>query len=122
METAIYLGIGILLLVVLTIVGLLTRYKKCGSDEVLVIYGKTSGNTAAKCYHGGAAFVWPIIQGWAKLSMKPMQIQCDLTGALSAQKINVDVPTVVTVAISEDTTVMQNAAIRLLSMSDSELE
>jgi flotillin len=71
MMTAIYLGIGILLLVILTIVGLMTRYKKCGSDEVLVVYGKTKGNGAAKCYHGGATFVWPIIQGWDKLSMKP---------------------------------------------------
>lgn len=120
--TAIYLGIGVLLLVVLTIIGILTRYKKCGSDEVLVVFGKTKGNTAAKCYHGGATFVWPIIQGYDKLSMKPMQIQCDLTGALSAQKINVNVPTVVTVAISEDTAVMQNAAIRLLSMTSLEIE
>ena len=122
MMTAIYLGIGILLLVILTVIGLMTRYKKCGSDEVLVVYGKTKGNGAAKCYHGGATFVWPIIQGWDKLSMKPMQIQCDLTGALSAQKINVNVPTVVTVAISEEPEVMQNAAIRLLSMTSSELE
>lgn len=29
--------------IVLTIVGILSRYRKCKSDEVLVVYGKTGG-------------------------------------------------------------------------------
>ena len=48
--------------IVLTIVGILSRYRKCKSDEVLVVYGKTGDKKSAKLYHGGAAFVWPIIQ------------------------------------------------------------
>ena len=109
--------------ILLTFIGILSRYRKCKSDEVLVVYGKTGGEKkSAKLYHGGAAFVWPIIQGYEFLSMKPMQIQCDLKGALSSQKINVDVPTVVTVAISEDPAVMQNAAIRLLGIAENDKE
>ena len=111
---------GAALFVILTIVGILSRYKKCRSDEVLVVYGKTSGASSSKCYHGGAAFVWPVIQGYKIMSMKPMQIQCDLKGALSSQKINVDVPTVVTVAISEEPEIMQNAAVRLLGLTEQE--
>ena len=85
------------------------RYRKCKSDEVLVVYGKTGGDKkSAKLYHGGAAFVWPIIQGYEFLSMKPLQIDCKLTGALSAQNIRVDVPTTITVAISTDPEVMHN--------------
>ena len=80
--------------ILLTFIGILSRYRKCKSDEVLVVYGKTGGEKkSAKLYHGGAAFVWPIIQGYEFLSMKPMQIDCKLTGALSAQNIRVDVPT-----------------------------
>ena len=45
--------------IVLTIVGILSRYRKCKSDEVLVVYGKTGDKKSAKLYHGGAAFVWP---------------------------------------------------------------
>ena len=87
--------------ILLTFIGILSRYRKCKSDEVLVVYGKTGGDKkSAKLYHGGAAFVWPIIQGYEFLSMKPMQIECKLTGALSAQNIRVDVPTTITVAIS----------------------
>ena len=72
--------------ILLTFIGILSRYRKCKSDEVLVVYGKTGGEKkSAKLYHGGAAFVWPIIQGYEFLSMKPLQIDCKLTGALSAQ-------------------------------------
>lgn len=117
----IYIIAGVIaLLVILTVVGILSRYKKCRSDEVLVVYGKTSGKTSAKCYHGGAAFVWPVIQGYAVMSMKPTQITCNLSGALSKQKIEVNVPTVVTVAISDRPEIMQNAAIRLLGLEETE--
>ncbi|MCA1960816.1 MAG: hypothetical protein LDL33_08465, partial [Desulfomonile sp.] len=40
---------------------LIGRYKRCPSNRILVIYGKT-GRGAAKCVHGGAAFVWPVVQ------------------------------------------------------------
>ena len=104
--------------ILLTFIGILSRYRKCKSDEVLVVYGKTGGEKkSAKLYHGGTAFVWPIIQGYEFLSMKPMQIDCKLTGALSAQNIRVDVPTTITVAISTDAEVMQNAAERMLGLT-----
>ena len=112
----------IALLIILTVVGILTRYKKCRSDEVLVVYGKTKGKSSAKCYHGGAAFVWPVIQGWAIMDMKPLSIVCNLDKALSSQKIEVSVPTKVTVAISEKPEIMQNAAVRLLGLSNDEKE
>ena len=46
-----------------------------------------------------------------------MHIDCKLTGALSAQNIRVDVPTTITVAISTDAEVMQNAAERMLGLT-----
>lgn len=106
----------LVVVIIISFIGILSRYRKCKSDEVLVVYGKTSGEKSAKLYHGGAAFVWPIIQGYDFLSMKPLQIDCKLTGALSAQNIRVDVPTTITVAISTDPEVMQNAAERLLGL------
>lgn len=102
--------------IILSFIGILSRYRKCKSDEVLVVYGKTAGEKSARLYHGGASFVWPIIQGYEFLSMKPLQLDCKLTGALSAQNIRVDVPTTITVAISTDPEVMQNAAERLLGL------
>lgn len=118
MESNMLMLAAILVVVVLlTVIGILSRYRKCKSDEVLVVYGKNGTAKSAKLYHGGAAFVWPIVQGYEFLSMKPMQIDCKLTGAISAQNIRVDVPTTITVAISTDPEVMQNAAERMLGLS-----
>ena len=113
---------AIVVMVILTVWGILSRYKKVKSDEILVVYGKTKGNTASKCYHGGAAFVWPVIQGSAVMSTKPMTLQCNLQGAISSQKIKVSVNTTITAAISTDPAIMQNSAVRLLSMSENDIE
>ena len=93
----------------------ITRYKRCPSDKVLVIYGKT-GKGSAKCIHGGAAFVWPVIQDYQYLDLTPISIDVDLKGALSKQNIRVDVPSQFTVGISNEDGVMQNAAERLLGI------
>jgi flotillin len=112
---------GVVALVLLvTVVLILTRYKKCKSNELLVVYGKTKGNTSCKCYHGGSAFVWPVIQGYSIISMDPLQIVCNLERVLSDQKIEVDIDSVITVAVSTKPDVMQNAAVRLLGLSETE--
>lgn len=92
---------------------LVTRYKRCPSDKILVIYGKT-GQGSAKCVAGGAAFVWPIIQSYEYLDLSPISIDVDLRGALSKQNIRVNVPSRFTVAISNEPGTMVNAAERLL--------
>lgn len=98
------------------------RYKRCPSNRVLVIFGKTSGGNAAKCVHGGAAFVVPLIQDFAYLSLEPIQIEVPLKGALSIENIRVNVPSVFTVAIGIDAETMQNAAIRLLGLGTEDIK
>ena len=71
------------MLVILTFIGILSRYRRCKSDEILVIYGKTGGNKSARCIQGGAAFVVPVLQGYAYMSLKPLQFECNLQKALS---------------------------------------
>ncbi len=100
---------------------LVKRYKRCPSNKVLVIYGKTGRGQAARCVHGGAAFVWPILHEHAYLSLEPMQIEIPLKGALSIENIRVNVPSVFTVAIGTEPEVMQNAAIRLLGLSKDQI-
>jgi flotillin len=98
-------------------------YKRCPSNRVLVIYGKTFGAAggAARTIHGGAAFVIPVIQDYAYLSLEPIQIEIPLRGALSTENIRVNVPSVFTVAIDTKPEVMQNAAVRLLGLSVGEV-
>lgn len=92
------------------------RYKRCPSNCVLVIYGKVGRGDSAKCVHGGAAFIWPLLQDYAFLTLEPIQIEVPLKDALSMENIRVSVPSVFTVAIGTEPEVMQNAAIRLLGL------
>lgn len=104
-----------------------SRYKKCPSDKIMVIYGKVGTNKdgtqrSAKCIHGGAAFVYPVIQAYEYLDLTPLSIPVDLTNALSHQNIRVDVPSRFTVGISTEVGVMQNAAERLLGLKLIEIQ
>lgn len=104
-----------------TISALISRYKRCPSDKILVIYGRTGGSSA-KCVHGGGAFIWPVIQDFAFLDLKPLSIEANLTNALSRQNIRVDVPCRFTIAISTETDSMNTAAERLLGLSSEQIQ
>jgi flotillin len=108
---------GVALLVVLFVFFLVSRYKRCPSDKILVVYGKTGGGASAKCYAGGAAFVWPVIQDYRYLDLTPLSIDGNLKDALSKQNIRVNVPSQFTVGIGEDESLMLAAANRLLSLN-----
>ena len=97
------------------------RYRRCPSDKILVVYGKTGGGSA-KCIHGGGKFVWPIIQDYAYLNLTPISIDANLTNALSRQNIRVDVPCRFTVGISTESDSMNNAAERLLGLTSNEIQ
>lgn len=118
-------GLILLIIIAVAIIGtflaLVSRYRRCPSNKILVIYGKTSSG-AAKCIHGGAAFVWPLIQDFAYLDLEPFVVPIDLKNALSLENIRVSVPTSVTAAISNTKGIMQNAAVRLLGLSRKEIE
>lgn len=132
-ETFIVAGV-IVLLVVVTFIGLLSRYRKCASDEILVVFGKAgkkkvvnekTGKTEevilpSKIIHGGGTFVMPVIQDWAKMSLKPIQIQVMVEG-VSSQMIKVRIPVTLTTGIGTDQVLMQNAASRFLTAKTSEI-
>ena len=107
---------------IIMLAALLNRYRRCPSDKILVIYGTRGTNGSAKCIHGGGAFVWPIIQDYAYLSLTPISIEANLTNALSRQNIRVDVPCRFTVGISTEGDSMNNAAERLLGLKPTDIQ
>jgi flotillin len=109
------LAIGFaILFVFIILITFIRRYKRCPSDRILVIYGKVGTGNSARCIHGGAAFIWPVIQDYEYLDLTPMSIEVNLVNALSKQNIRVNVPSRFTIGISTEPSVMQNAAERLL--------
>jgi flotillin len=98
------------------------RFRRCPSNRVLAVYGRVGRGKSVQCYHGGGAFVWPLIQGYAYLDLIPMTINIPLRAALSLQNIRINVPSTFTVAISTDPDVVFHAAIRLLGLARKEVE
>ncbi|MEM9065379.1 MAG: SPFH domain-containing protein [Planctomycetota bacterium] len=112
---------GALLLVMFLTAMVVSLYKRCPSNRVLVKYGKVRGAKAAECYHGGGTIVWPLIQQHAFLTLEPLVIEIPLEGALSLNNIRVNVPSTFTVGIATDTVLMNNAAERLLFLTQSQI-
>lgn len=110
------------LIVFVMLISAMSRYKRCPSDKVLVIFGKVGKDKTSKCIHGGAAFVWPLIQNYQYLTLTPLTIDIQLTGALSKQNIRVNVPSRFTIGISTNPSVMNTAAERMLSMNRDQIE
>jgi flotillin len=119
-ETFLFTIVGLVILLVALLFFFVSRYRRCPSDKILVIYGKT-GSGSGKCLAGGAAFVWPVIQDYQYLDLTPISIDVDLRGALSKQNIRVNVPSRFTVAVSNEPGVMNNAAERLLGKTSNDI-
>ncbi|MCP4157646.1 MAG: flotillin family protein, partial [bacterium] len=111
-----YVVLGLIASVAFIFIFLASRYKRCPSDKILVIYGKVAKGRSSKTMHGGGAFIWPLIQDHQFLSLTPMTINIDLQNALSLQNIRINVPSTFTVGISTDSAIMGNAAERLLGL------
>lgn len=128
MQPEILIAICVAVVIVFALLmGILSRYRKCSSDKILVIYGKVGSDKngqarSAKCVHGGAAFIMPIIQSYQFMDLTPISINVDLKNALSKQNIRVDVPSRFTVGISTEPGIMQNAAERLLGLRMNEIQ
>jgi len=114
--------IAAVLFIFLFFIVLIKRYKRCPSDRILVVYGKVGGGQSAKCIHGGAAFILPVIQDYEYLDLTPISIEVNLVNALSKQNIRVNVPSRFTIGISTEPGIMQNAAERLLGLGQNEIQ
>jgi flotillin len=117
--------IAIALIVVFVLIvaaTLISRYRMCSPDKILVVFGKLAAGQSSKCYHGGSTFVIPFFQSYAYLDLTPITLDIELKGALSSQNIRIDAPASFTIGISTDPEVMQNAATRLLGRSLDEVQ
>lgn len=112
----------IVVFVLIVAMTLISRYRMCPPDKILVVYGKLANGLSSKCYHGGSTFVIPFFQSYSYLDLTPINIDIELKGALSSQNIRIDAPASFTIGISTETEVMQNAATRLLGRSLDEVQ
>ncbi len=115
------LVVSVVLLVAFFLAILVSQYKRCPSNRILVVYGKVGGQRAAKCIHGGGTFVVPLLQSYSFLTLEPNTIDIELQSALSKKNIRVNVPSTFTIGISVDPNIMNNAAERLLGLDEHQI-
>ena len=118
---------AVVLILVAAVMFFAQRYKRCPPDQIMVIYGRTERTAdgrpkPSKTLHGGASLVWPLIQDYAYISLKPMTINIDLRGALSLQNIRINFPSTFTIGVSTEPSIMANAAERLLGFRVEDIE
>ncbi len=114
--------VAFVLIITFTVLFIASRYKRCPSDKILVVYGRVGEGQSANCIHGGGRLIIPLVQDYEFLSLTPMTMSIPLRGALSLQNIRIDVPSTFTVGISTDARIMTNAAERLLGLAPREIE
>ena len=79
MSVAIIIIIGLFLLLSLMMYWAFSRFIKCPSDKLLVVYGRVEdGNEdGVKVFNGGATFVWPVIQDYEFIDLVPYDYTFD---------------------------------------------
>src|SRR6266851_5056165 len=119
--------VGVIILVLL-IAFVASRYKVAGANEALIIAGSRgakvrnergqamaiSGDKGVKVVVGGGTFVRPLLDRVGKLKLTARQINVQLSDAVTSQGIKVQVQGVATFKIGRDVESLRNAAERFL--------
>ena len=87
----------------------------------MVIYGMVDGDRVSKCSVGGARFVVPIIQDVAFIPLCPIATEVHLSEVNQHDEETVEVHAGVTLAVGTDEELMENAAERLLGMTEQQM-
>ncbi len=119
--------VGVIILVLL-IAFVASRYKVAGANEALIIAGSrgakvrnekgqamaVSGDKGVKVVVGGGTFVRPLLDRVGHLKLTARQINVQLSDAVTSQGIKVQVQGVATFKIGRDVESLRNAAERFL--------
>jgi flotillin len=113
---------AIIVIVVLIISYIGSRYKVAGANEALVVSGQRDrspdGRKNLKVVRGGGVIVLPLVHKVGKLKLTARQINVNLADAVTRQGIKVAVQGVATFKIGADDESIRNAAERFLESQE----
>ncbi len=118
-----FLAVTGVIILVLLIAFVASRYKVAGANEALIIAGSRgakvrdergqvmaiSGDKGVKVVVGGGTFVRPLLDRVGKLKLTARQINVQLSDAVTSQGIKVQVQGVATFKIGRDVESLRNA-------------
>src|ERR687889_798492 len=112
----------IVIVLVLVVAYMGTRYKVAGANEALIVSGRrergTEGQVGLKVVRGQGVIVLPLINKVGRLHLSARQINVQLSDAVTKQGIKVAVQGVATVKIGSDEESIRAAAERFLERED----
>src|SRR5437660_7063824 len=131
-----FLAVTGVIILVLLIAFVASRYKVAGANEALIIAGSRgakvrnergqamaiSGDKGVKVVVGGGTFVRPLLDRVRKLKLTARQINVQLGDAVTSQGIKVQVQGVATFEIGRDVESLRNAAERFLDAKPEQVD
>jgi flotillin len=112
----------VIVIVVLLVSYIGSRYKVAGANEALVVSGQRDrgpdGKRSLKVVRGGGVIVLPLVNKVGKLKLTARQINVNLADAVTRQGIKVAVQGVATFKIGADDESIRNAAERFLESQE----
>ncbi len=116
----------IIIVVVLIVSYIGSRYKVAGANEALIVSGQRDrgpdGRRNLKVVRGGGVIVLPLLNKVGKLKLTARQINVALSDAVTRQGIKVAVQGVATFKVGADDESIRNAAERFLEASNEEVD
>ena len=117
---------AIIIVVVLIVSYIGSRYKVAGANEALVVSGQRDrspdGRKNLKVVRGGGVIVLPLVHKVGKLKLTARQINVNLADAVTRQGIKVAVQGVATFKIGADDESIRNAAERFLESQEEQVD
>ena len=106
---------------VLLMIALLSRYRRCPAGKILVVCGVTTPD-GIRCLNRGGVFIWPFPQEYSYLSLTPVILGAEHRDAMSGDDMHLDASARMSVAISTEPELMPNAAKHLLNASEERIQ
>lgn len=97
------------------------RYKKCPADKVLVVFGAVGKGESIKCIHGGATFVYPLIQSYAYMDLNPIDTEINEI-VYDIHNFPIKIEAEISFCINSHPDYIKKAAERLLGLSQLEIK
>ncbi len=113
---------GFVIIAVLFVAYLGSRYKVAGANEALIRSGRRAKDEELKVVRGGGIMVWPLFHTLGRLKLTARQISVGLTDAVTSQGIKVALEGVATFKVGADETSIRNAAERFLQTDIREVD
>ena len=113
---------GFVIIAVLFVAYLGSRYKIAGANEALIRSGRRNKDEELMVVRGGGIMVWPLFHTLGRLKLTARQINVTLSDAVTSQGIKVALEGVATFKVGADENSIRNAAERFLQTDIREVD